>query len=103
MPICQARKAERAVRRDGGPSFSSEERASRRRKANSIVRVSKDEKWLLTGSRVSVSDRRQGCANALRKIRRIVGRLRSLVDQGSPPQFVEWKRGIHTAGVIEVT
>jgi hypothetical protein len=66
------------------------------------ARISKDEKWLLTGPRVSVSDRRQGCANALRKIRRIIGRLRSLVDQGSPPQFVEWQRRIHTAGVIEV-
>jgi len=50
-----------------------------------------------------VGDRRQGCANALREIRRIIGRLRSLVDQGSPPQLVERQRRIHPAGVIKVT
>src|SRR5262249_443997 len=48
-------------------------------------------------------DRRQRCTNALGKIRRIIGRLRSLVDQGSPPQFVEWQRRVHPAGVVELT
>src|SRR5262249_51718714 len=27
----------------------------------------------------------------------------SLIDQGSSPQFVEWQRRVHPAGVIEVT
>ena len=54
-------------------------------------------RWVLRlGPCSRVGDRRQGCANALRKVRRIIGRLRSLVDQGSPPQFVEWQRRIQT-------
>jgi len=36
-------------------------------------------------------------------MRRVIGRLRSLIDQGSSPQFVEWQRRVHPAGVIEVT
>src|SRR5262245_29317323 len=50
-----------------------------------------------------MSDRRQGCANAFREIRRVIGRLRNLVDQGSSPQFVEWQRRVHPARVVKVT
>src|SRR5262245_59734121 len=53
--------------------------------------------------KISARDRRQGCANALRKIRCVIGHLRSPVDQGSSPQFIEWQRRVHPAGVVEVT
>src|SRR3954470_19455647 len=46
--------------------------------------------------------RRQGCPDALRKIGRIVGCLRGLVDLGAPPQLVERQRGIQPARIVQI-
>jgi hypothetical protein len=39
----------------------------------------------------SMSNCWQRGANALREIRRVVGRLRRLGDPGAPPQLIEWQ------------
>src|ERR1700716_3289153 len=50
----------------------------------------------------SVRDRRHGCANALREIGCIIGRLRGLVNQRASPQLVKWQRRVHPARMVEV-
>src|SRR5215475_4500044 len=51
---------------------------------------------------VSFRYRRQGGSNAPRKIRRSLGRVRGLVDQGAPPEFIEWQRCVDPARFVEV-
>src|ERR1700730_6524983 len=54
------------------------------------------------GGKASARDGRQGYPNALREIRRAIGRLRGLVDQRASTQFVKRQRRIHPARIIEV-
>jgi hypothetical protein len=51
---------------------------------------------------VSFRYRRQGGSNTLRKIVRSLGRVRGLVDQGAPPEFVEWQRCVDPARFVEL-
>src|SRR3974377_474698 len=45
---------------------------------------------------------RYRCANAVGEIRRIIGRLRNLVDEGTSPQFFERQIRVHPTGVVEI-